>query len=395
MLPYSGQGAASAIEDGVSLGVMLEEGVSVEDVPQRLKLYQEARMQRAYKLQDYSRGAGNDLISPAGRTDTVGEALTKLAAFVYGHDELHHSQHVLREHLQSRNPQGVIWRSPVAFGPMPGPRQDFFGASHDTSHSSYRSISLRMKTSRTLLQNLLPRRDVLSVADPKKDAEMTWKYQSNSNMAWLGGGTYAHFSLYMHGVQCKKPDGSVLVGDYLAIMLEDKADPIITGRDEIGFPKLFCDLAVSEGVSDKHTTIRASWGGFDFATMRLNDPKPKDMTNGVAEIKREPTTSSPSPPPHAGLLVHRYIPAVGKKDSADADYIVCVPPAKNDEKPTVERTWTCADAGIILDQGDWKSLPTLHHIVNRLEELPDLGIVQATIAEGKGVGSHKDIYRVF
>ena len=42
----------------------------------------------------------------------------------------------------------------------------------------------------------------------------------------------------------------------------------------------FCDLSINKGVSDKHTTIRASWDGFEFATMRLGEVKPKELANG-------------------------------------------------------------------------------------------------------------------
>ena len=47
-----------AIEDAASLAVMLARGVSADDVPVRLQLYERARYQRATTIQEQSRLAG-------------------------------------------------------------------------------------------------------------------------------------------------------------------------------------------------------------------------------------------------------------------------------------------------------------------------------------------------
>ena len=58
--PHLAQGGAMAIEDGVSLGVMLDANVSRADVIERLKLYNSARYDRATTIQGYSRLVGED-----------------------------------------------------------------------------------------------------------------------------------------------------------------------------------------------------------------------------------------------------------------------------------------------------------------------------------------------
>lgn len=59
-LPHLAQGGAQAIEDGVSLGVMLGPGTSAEDIPLRLQLYNQARYKRTKLLQTYTRITGDD-----------------------------------------------------------------------------------------------------------------------------------------------------------------------------------------------------------------------------------------------------------------------------------------------------------------------------------------------
>ena len=54
-LPYRASGGAMAIEDGVSLAVMLSRDVTPEKVPERLKLYEKARHTRATTVQQMTR----------------------------------------------------------------------------------------------------------------------------------------------------------------------------------------------------------------------------------------------------------------------------------------------------------------------------------------------------
>ena len=62
--PFIGQGGATAIEDSVSLGVMLSKGVTLAEVPERLQLYNKARHERATIIQGYSRMVGGDGVKP-------------------------------------------------------------------------------------------------------------------------------------------------------------------------------------------------------------------------------------------------------------------------------------------------------------------------------------------
>jgi 2-polyprenyl-6-methoxyphenol hydroxylase-like FAD-dependent oxidoreductase len=54
-LPHRGEGAAQAIEDGVSLGALLPRGTTVEDIRERLALYEKCRKERATNIQEASR----------------------------------------------------------------------------------------------------------------------------------------------------------------------------------------------------------------------------------------------------------------------------------------------------------------------------------------------------
>ncbi len=49
------------MEDAAALAVVLQRGVKAEEVPERLRLYEKIRMERANRVQEYSRLAGRDL----------------------------------------------------------------------------------------------------------------------------------------------------------------------------------------------------------------------------------------------------------------------------------------------------------------------------------------------
>ena len=57
-LPHQGQGAGCAMEDAAALAVALQRGTTVDEVAERLRLYESFRYERANRIQEYSRQAG-------------------------------------------------------------------------------------------------------------------------------------------------------------------------------------------------------------------------------------------------------------------------------------------------------------------------------------------------
>jgi 2-polyprenyl-6-methoxyphenol hydroxylase-like FAD-dependent oxidoreductase len=49
------------MEDAVSLSICLQRGTQPGEVPERLRLYESIRIERANRIQQYSRVAGSDL----------------------------------------------------------------------------------------------------------------------------------------------------------------------------------------------------------------------------------------------------------------------------------------------------------------------------------------------
>ncbi|KAL4905126.1 hypothetical protein BDW74DRAFT_185221 [Aspergillus multicolor] len=369
-LPYRASGGAMAIEDAVSLGVMLHRGVTVEDIPARLQLYEIARRSRATTIQQLTRKSSRGPLPPAEEKS--------MTEYIYGHDEHDHSTQILRNHLWSQSPQ-KYWRQPIVFGPMPGPRQDFQGLSRLTlsQKSTFQTASIKFKTSRTLLQNLLPNGS-WSFATPSTVATATFSQTLLNGMDWLGGGGYRHLGLYIDGVQYTKSDGEVVSGTYLPILFESLADPIVSGREELGMPKLYSAIGANEREGSYY--LQASWEGAIWGRFRWEGLEDQDP---AAE------NAGPLHDVNGGVLVHRYIPKVGAdcKGEADVEYPVFVPNADESKLlvSRVTRVRQASSAGFEIDGLGWEELPTLHHIIARLAEIPVDGILSAKIVEGEGV----------
>ena len=88
-------------------------------------------------------------------------------------------------------------------------------------------------------------------------------------------------------------------GSYLSVLFESLCDPIITGREELGFPKVYADLEVKENSYtlswDGHEFIRMDFGGAVEAEPPRDLLRKKDYTHPMSD----------------GLLAYRCMPKVG------------------------------------------------------------------------------------
>lgn len=68
--PHQGQGAGQAMEDAAALAAVLPKGTTPDDVPERLRLYEKIRYERAHTIQEYSRQAGQDWVDGKPQIDS-------------------------------------------------------------------------------------------------------------------------------------------------------------------------------------------------------------------------------------------------------------------------------------------------------------------------------------
>lgn len=344
-------------------------GTKVEEIPERLRLYESIRYERAHKIQDFSRIMGRDI-----KPDEKKLNMMEFTNYNFGHDEWDNSTQAFRKHQWAKN-SNLYWRTPISFGPMPGPRQTFEGKPRTATHSTFCTASIKFKTSATLLKNLFPTQN-FRFASPGTVAYASFSQTTLNKMEWLGGSGYHHLGLYIHGVQYTKKNGDILNGTFMPILFESLADPIVSGREELGMPKLYCALDVFK--RSNQYRLGASWQGASFGSFTWE---------GLEEVDPSEDKGTIGGSDDDGILAYRYIPAVGDRGKADSEHVVFVPHAEESKvvPSKVKIVKKAKKATVKLDGLDWEALPTLHHVASRLAEIPIYEVVGAKVVEGEGV----------
>ncbi len=198
--------------------------------------------------------------------------------------------------------KGKVYEMPVFFGPAPLPEKLVSGTPY-SKPADIEAISVIFETDPAKIDSLLPE-----------------GYTSNApiisvivcefaNCGWLGGKTY-----YLINV-CTPVhfDGAKdhLDGDLILVMYEDAVDPIIAGRDELGYSKIYCDI--DRFKKPNYDTIKTSayqWG-FKFMDLSIDLSKPAENAEMIKKINAK----------SQGKFNYKYIPAT-QNDPSSAGYDV-------------------------------------------------------------------------
>jgi hypothetical protein len=257
----------------------------------------------------------------------------------------------------------------------------------------FQTISIRIKSSRTYLENFLPPNFAFASLGTIAAASISCTVLNG--MSWLAGSGYSHCGLYIHGINYTQRDGSKIFGTYLAVLFENLADPIITGRDELGMPKTFCDI--DAGVVGNSASVSLAWRGKRFGQINVSGLTAPQSTPPASEPAQQ-LPGPPPPPSEQGQFWQRYVPSVGEPGKTDADYAVFNPNPEHDAViqggTASSTTLISTNASLAFEACDWQTLPTLHHIAKGLAEMPIYGIEEAKFVKGTGVGDLSSARRI-
>ena len=248
---------------------------------------------------------------------------------------------------------GKIYRQPVFFGPGTGPRQGPDGRKFDEENKEWpkqTDWAVSFLSNEDQLQALCPE-GFSVVGEPVVTVSLT----DMRGIPWLAGRGYkmlgATFNVLFEG----KEDHAM--GPLLTVLWENLADPILSGREEIGFAKQYCELPDPWELNGT-TRFAASWLGFTFCDMELSDMKSVPV--------EEPAAPEVPEGVQLGLLHYRYMPKVGEWGTADGSYPVITPAAN----PNVTVTEMFQGKGSVeFHKARWEDMPTQYNIVNGLAEL--------------------------
>lgn len=234
----------------------------------------------------------------------------------------------------------------------------------------FTTASVRFKTSRTYLESLFPT-DAYKFEGLASICEATFSVTTRSTKPREQGPEYSRFGFYIHGIEYVKQDGSVVPGTFLPVLMDNQADGVRIGREELGLPSLFCDIEICPGSASYQ--MKASWRGTTFAELTFEGLIDRPCTDNIL---RKGTDD-------LDILVHRYIPKVGEPGQRECAYPVLV--KSKQEHQEHDKRLRSGHAAVKLDAVDWVSLPTLHNVVASLARVPILDTISATVVDGTWV----------
>lgn len=259
-----------------------------------------------------------------------------------------------------------MYQMPVHFGPCCGPRRGpdgerlyKKGSQESTQHM------LVYETDAKAVSRYLP--EGFSVRMPY----IIITHKMHRNLPWLAGHGYNVTTFNVPVTYCGTNDE--IKGQYQLAIWENHADPIICGREQLGYSKIYADITDICEEEDGTYAALSSWN-FKFLKLHFKmDEKPDDLSEMQKVLFDEE---------NEGIMHYKYIPhAEAGFNKADVQYVTITPktfPAPEDAKPLPqpERVW--GNASLEWWIPEWKDMPTQYHIVQGLASLPILRVVGAS-----------------
>jgi len=257
------------------------------------------------------------------------------------------------------------YRMPLVFGALPGPRNVPADKRTLANHQRNIQVAVTALTDADALAELLP-------PNCKVHGEplLTLSVLYMRNIGWLAGRGYALISVNIP-IAYQSPSKGLLTGNFLPVVWENLADPILTGREELGWSKLFADIPEPVILGDGYEGS-AGWDGFRFFDFQVDD------------CHEAPALTVPP----LGSFHYKYVPKTGALEQADVDYLEYSAPgafATGYGGMTVERRLV-GQGRFGFNRARWEDLPFQYPIINALADLPALEWRGASVTYSKADG---------
>ena len=263
------------------------------------------------------------------------------------------------------------YRMPTHFGPSLGPRQGPNGRTFDCKNApKTREYSISFLTNASQLEAMLPEGFELA-GEPVVTVEAVYM----TEIQWLAGHGYNLLGVSFPATFNGKRDH--VTGRFLTVLWEDLADPIFTGREELGFAKIYCELPEPR-VYEGQTHCIATWKGYKFMDMKIDNLK---------QLSEEELKASQNAPADDGILHYKYILRTGDWHNADVSYAVLTPSYTPNR--VVKAKWQ-GQGTVEFHKSLWEDLPTTYHIVNAFAELEIKEYREATMLKAVGAKDLND-----
>ncbi|ARN75268.1 acetoacetate decarboxylase family protein [Oceanicoccus sagamiensis] len=243
---------------------------------------------------------------------------------------------------------------PAHFGPR------YIGEKTSGWYRDVTAMTLSYRTDREKLAAYLPNN--VTVAE---DAIVSVFYACNKQVDWLAGRGYNMIGVTA-AVVYQGEEGPI-EGSYSLVIWENLTDPILSGRELQGIPKVYADIP-------EHSIDQGKWSctasHFDSTIVDLS------VSNLVAVDAEQVTASQKDNVDKDNPMGWRYLPALGGFGPEVVNEITTYP------SENIFTEVSVGEGQIDWHQLTWEQNPTQFHIVNALADLPMLENLPAIVTKG-------------
>lgn len=158
-------------------------------------------------------------------------------------------------------------------------------------------------------------------------------------------------------------------GDYVLVMCEDDTLPIISGREQLGIPKIYADISSVKTLSNSHLCCQASMWGHLLFSMDLEPLKEQNVL--VRSVAAKRINERP-------LLGYKYIPSLdGPPDAAYPTIL------RTDTK--LKQLWLGNSGKMLFGDAGSEDIGLGKLVVDALKTLPVRQVVQTIWFRGSQV----------
>lgn len=278
--------------------------------------------------------------------------------------------------------KGRMHIMPVVFGPGGTPRETEDGSRYiykQQEGTTVISHKIVYETEAALLEKLLP--DKFRLTEPY----VILSFNELRNIGWLAGNGYDLIQIEIPC--CFDGENGKVEGTLMPVVWENHADPILTGREQLGWNKIFADMKKNMN-EDGIVKVTASSWGFQFLEIILDPNKGIQSPDEFKAVISNPNRQ--------GMLHYKYMPRTGGNfDVADVEYITLSPakwnPPEDYDGTKIPKPISNTCFGELKwHRSEWKQMPTQYHIVQKLHDLSIKRFIGASITKFHAPNDRKD-----
>ncbi|WND03010.1 acetoacetate decarboxylase family protein [Temperatibacter marinus] len=195
-----------------------------------------------------------------------------------------------------------------------------------------------------------------------EEAVITVYFACNKQIDWLAGRGYNMIGVNANVIYKGKEE--TLEGTYSLVIWENLTDPILTGREMQGIPKIYADIP-DHAISQNRWTTNASHFGNKIIDLSLSNLRAPSLDEIAFMHQKSQGKDTP--------MGWRFLQNAGKEGVSEYTTF----PSENHFKQVM-----LGEGSVKWNQLSWEENPTQYQIVNALADLPILEYRPALMTKG-------------